>query len=129
MISESSLTLEEASAHVFVFPASFAQQRLWFLHQLDKESSVYHIAAALHLSGALDLKALERSLGEIVQRHEALRTAFMEIDEQVAQLVHPVVGPTLAVVDLTELSAAARAVTVERLTRGEIGRASCRERV
>ncbi len=117
MISEySSLTLEETSADVFVFPASFAQQRLWFLHQLDTESPVYHIAAAMRLTGALDVKALERSLGEIVQRHEALRTAFMEVDEQLAQVVHPVVGSALTVIDLAELTDAAREATVKRLT-------------
>ncbi|HEX2269642.1 MAG TPA: condensation domain-containing protein, partial [Pyrinomonadaceae bacterium] len=120
MISEiTSITaesgLEEASADVFIFPASFAQQRLWFLHQLDKQSPVYHIAAVLHFTGLLDVKALERSLGEIVQRHEALRTGFMEIDEQVAQVIHPVVGPMLTTIDLEGLAVAERDAAVRKL--------------
>jgi amino acid adenylation domain-containing protein len=120
MISELSLItaesgFEEATADVFVFPASFAQQRLWFLHQFDKQSAVYHIPAALHLSGPLDVNALEQSFGEIVQRHEALRTAFMEIDEQVAQVIHPTIGPGLSVVDLEGLASSERDAESQRV--------------
>ncbi|HEX5725783.1 MAG TPA: amino acid adenylation domain-containing protein, partial [Longimicrobiaceae bacterium] len=57
-------------------PLSFAQERLWFLDRLEPESATYNIPAALRLTGALDERALERTLGEIVRRHEALRTTF-----------------------------------------------------
>ena len=57
-------------------PLSFSQQRLWFLDQFDPGSAVYNLPIALRLSGALDVSALERSLQEIVRRHEALRTTF-----------------------------------------------------
>jgi amino acid adenylation domain-containing protein len=57
-------------------PLSFAQQRLWFLEQLEPGSSVYHLPLALRLTGALNVEALEASLAEIVRRHEALRTVF-----------------------------------------------------
>jgi amino acid adenylation domain-containing protein len=57
-------------------PLSFAQQRLWFLDQLEPGSSVYHLPLALRLSGPLNVEALESSLHEIVVRHEALRTVF-----------------------------------------------------
>jgi hypothetical protein len=57
-------------------PLSFAQERLWFLEQLDPGSAAYHLPGAFRLRGALDPAVLERSLGEIVRRHDALRTTF-----------------------------------------------------
>src|SRR6185436_19644310 len=57
-------------------PLSFAQQRLWFLDQLEPGSAAYHIPAALRMRGALDIAALERAIGAIVARHEVLRTRF-----------------------------------------------------
>ncbi|MFD9482606.1 amino acid adenylation domain-containing protein [Streptomyces sp. NPDC059991] len=59
---------------------SFAQQRLWFLAQLDGTSAYYNIPMALRLSGPLDRPALQRALAEIVRRHEVLRTRFVERD-------------------------------------------------
>ena len=57
-------------------PLSFAQERLWFLAQLEPDSSAYHIPTAFRLTGALNVTALEQSLNEIVRRHEALRTTL-----------------------------------------------------
>jgi len=57
-------------------PLSFPQERLWFLDQLEPESPFYNIAGAVRLAGALAVPALERSLAEVVARHEALRTTF-----------------------------------------------------
>src|SRR5262249_31984256 len=57
-------------------PVSFVQERLWFLDQLVPESDAYNVPAALRLTGALNIPALERALNEIVRRHEALRTTF-----------------------------------------------------
>ena len=70
-------------------PLSYAQQRQWFLWQLEPDSSAYHIPAALHLRGALDIAALERALSELVVRHEALRTVFETLDGEAAQVVQP----------------------------------------
>src|SRR5687767_9377521 len=67
-------------AHTGRTPLSFAQQRLWFLEQLSPGSPVYNVIEALRLHGALDIPALERSLQEIIRRHEALRTNFVAID-------------------------------------------------
>src|SRR5665213_1363528 len=61
-------------------PLSFAQQRLWFLNQLDPNSPVYNIGVPLRVKGALNVPALQRTLAEIVQRHEDLRTSFVQID-------------------------------------------------
>ncbi|KAB8141160.1 amino acid adenylation domain-containing protein [Chloroflexia bacterium SDU3-3] len=68
-------------------PLSFAQQRLWFLAQLEPDSPFYNTPAAVRLDGALAVDALERALGEIVRRHEALRTTFQLVDGQPAQVV------------------------------------------
>ena len=68
-------------------PLSFAQQRLWFLAQMEGGSQAYHIPLALHLSGALDCHALQRALDRIVARHEALRTRFVRVGGQPLQRV------------------------------------------
>src|SRR4028119_1951273 len=69
------------------FPLSFAQQRLWFLNQLQPASTAYNMSAALELEGELEISALERRLCEIVRRHEALRTTFNTVEEEPVQVV------------------------------------------
>ena len=61
-------------------PLSFAQQRLWFLDQLEPGSAAYNLSGRLHLEGRLEVSSLEASLNEIVRRHEALRTIFSTRD-------------------------------------------------
>ena len=68
-------------------PLSYAQQRIWFLDQMDPGNSVYNVPAALRLSGRLDVQALVRSLEEIVRRHESLRTIFSIVDGQAVQII------------------------------------------
>ncbi len=67
---------------------SYAQQRLWFIDQLQSGNSSYNISAALRLSGALDVEALRMSFDEIVRRHEILRTTFVTEEGQGRQLVN-----------------------------------------
>ncbi|MHA6924944.1 non-ribosomal peptide synthetase [Ralstonia pseudosolanacearum] len=83
-------------------PLSFAQQRLWFLAQMEGGSEAYHIPVGLRLQGELDEDALRRSLDRIVARHEALRTRFEVQEGQAVQRVAPAdVGLTLDWVDLS----------------------------
>jgi amino acid adenylation domain-containing protein len=83
-------------------PLSFAQERLWFIDQLDPGSPAYNVPLALDLRGPLDPAALERALGEIVRRHEVLRTVFAAAEGgEPVQVVRPFDGFRLAVVDLT----------------------------
>src|ERR1044072_2436116 len=70
-------------------PLSFAQQRLWFLHQLEPGNTAYHLPLYYRLDGPLDIKAFERSLNEIVRRHEMLRTVFREKNGTAVQIVLP----------------------------------------
>src|SRR3712207_2953192 len=76
-------------------PLSFAQERLWFIDRLEPGSAVYNIPMAWRLGGALDVDALERALGEIVRRHESLRTVFREVDGSPVQVIAPFGGFTL----------------------------------
>ncbi|MDG9931269.1 MULTISPECIES: amino acid adenylation domain-containing protein, partial [unclassified Pseudomonas] len=67
---------------------SYAQQRQWFLWQLEPDSAAYHISLALRLKGQLDLQALQRSFAALIHRHESLRTTFREEGESVVQVIH-----------------------------------------
>ncbi|WP_438040320.1 amino acid adenylation domain-containing protein [Sorangium sp. So ce128] len=104
---------------VFVFPMSFAQERLWFLAQLDPESASYNLATAVRLTGALEVSVVERCLSEIVRRHEILRTTFTVVDGEPAQVVHPDMAPRLGRVDLGALPAAQRDAELGRLIERE----------
>ncbi len=83
-------------------PLSFAQQRLWFLDQLQPNSALYNIPMVLHFRGNLNQKALEQSLREICNRHEVLRTNFVTIDGQPTQVIQTT-RETISVVDLQDL--------------------------
>ncbi len=100
-------------------PLSFAQQRLWFIDQLEPGSPLYNIPAALRVQGAFDREVLVRCLGEIVRRHEALRTAFVASGGVPFQVIQPARRFPLPVVDLTGLPERAREALVPALTREE----------
>jgi amino acid adenylation domain-containing protein len=92
------------------YPLSFAQQRLWFLNQLEPDSSQYNLPLRLHLEGELRVGLLEKSLVEIVRRHEALRTCFPVVDNQPVQVVSAPQALPLALTDLSHLADAASMV-------------------
>ncbi|HVG43861.1 MAG TPA: amino acid adenylation domain-containing protein, partial [Longimicrobium sp.] len=104
-------------------PLSFAQERLWFIDRLEPGSAVYNIPVAWRLGGALDGAALERSLSEIVRRHESLRTTFVEVDGSPVQMVAPFGGFTLPVEDLSGSSETDREAEVGRRAGEEARRA------
>ena len=85
-------------------PLSFAQQRLWFLDQLVPHTPVYNMLTGVRLPCALDVAALEKSLNEIVRRHETLRTTIAVVGGQPHQIIAPELKLTLPLVDLRELS-------------------------
>jgi amino acid adenylation domain-containing protein len=89
------------------FPLSFAQQRLWFLDQLEPGPQ-YHDPFHLRLSGRLDLEALQAALSEIVRRHEALRASFDVLDGRPWQRILPHANVPVPLLDLSMLPAAER---------------------
>ncbi|HEU4561203.1 MAG TPA: amino acid adenylation domain-containing protein, partial [Longimicrobium sp.] len=95
-------------------PLSFAQERLWFIDQLEPGSAAYNVPLALDLPGPLDTAALERALGEIVHRHEPLRTVFAVRNDEPVQVIQPFAGFPLPVADLTTLSGDERHAEAER---------------
>ena len=70
-------------------PLSFAQQRLWFLDQLDSGKSVYNICRAYRLSGRLDVDALTQSVNEIIRRHEILGLFFLQSTIKLSRSLSP----------------------------------------
>jgi amino acid adenylation domain-containing protein len=86
-------------------PLSFAQQRLWFLWNLEPDSSMYNMPGALRLRGELNLDALRQTFETLVQRHAVLRTTFYEEDGQTWQRVHPQLPLSFVDSDLRHLPA------------------------
>ncbi|HLL45372.1 MAG TPA: amino acid adenylation domain-containing protein, partial [Longimicrobiaceae bacterium] len=111
-----------AGAREGEFPLSFAQSRLWFIHQLDPASAVYNIPAALAVDGDVDAEVLERVLAEIVRRHGALRTVFRVAAGEPVQVVRPHAEATLRVVDLLGHPAEGRDEAASRFLRDEAAR-------
>ncbi|HJX28291.1 MAG TPA: amino acid adenylation domain-containing protein, partial [Thermoanaerobaculia bacterium] len=105
-------------------PLSFAQQRLWFLEQLEPGNTAYHMPQAVRLTGRVSAKLLERIFAAIVARHEALRTTFVSRGEQPAQVIASAGErpPVLRVIDLSGLPEAEREERAHALARQEAAR-------
>jgi hypothetical protein len=104
---------------LYRFPTSLAQQSFWYLDRLEPGNPCWNIAVRFRIIGALDVSVLERSINEIVHRHEVLRTSFALIDGVPAQIVHSDGIIPLPVDDLSHLTSPARDEEEERRTIAE----------
>jgi aspartate racemase len=124
-LHEANLAARSTLPHVFPvsrdgnLPLSFAQQHLWFLDQLAPGNPAYNIPVAYRITGRLNVMALEQSLGEIVRRHEILRTTFSVMAGQPVQVIAPALAVPLSVVDLRDLSETQREAETQRLATEE----------
>ncbi|MGH2506704.1 MAG: non-ribosomal peptide synthetase, partial [Ktedonobacteraceae bacterium] len=122
LASDASTDVHTQDEHedVFVLPASFAQQRLWFLEQW--EPGVYNIPFSVGLTGQLDIDATERAFQEIIRRHEALRTTFNMVESQLMQIVAPHMPFALNIIDLQMFSEDVRRTKGRRLIKEQFHR-------
>src|SRR5690348_4595731 len=103
-VSETVSDLRQPKAQQLVcFPASFAQQRLWFIDQLTPGSATYNLPSALRIRGELDVEVLERTLQEVTDRHETLRTRFVSVRGEPQQVIEDQLNVQLPVLDLTSI--------------------------
>jgi amino acid adenylation domain-containing protein len=100
-------------------PLSFAQQRLWFLDQLEPNNPFYNNPGAVRLRGALNIAAFGKALNEIVRRHEILRTSFPAVMGQPVQFISPPVAINFPKIDLSELAEGQQESEVMRLAKRE----------
>jgi amino acid adenylation domain-containing protein len=110
---------------IFIFPASFAQQRLWFVEQLLPGTSLYSIPLVFRLTGSLTRSHLQKSLQAIVRRHEVLRTTFDMVDGQLFQVIAQGSQVPFKATDLRSLSARTREDTALRQIWQEIEQPFC----
>jgi len=108
--------------HLGPSPLSFAQQRLWFLDQLEPASPFYNIPLAIRMVGILDVAALEATLAALVARHEALRTTFTAVEGSPLQIIAPVSRVDLPVLDLSGLPDGEREARALELSTAEARR-------
>ena len=113
--------LRQQAPRARTVPLSFAQQRLWFLDQLESDSSALNISKAVRMVGRLDVPALEKTLKALVSRHESLRTNFKLVDGEAVQVISPALEMKISVVDLRGLRPDERELEFQRLG-GEAGR-------
>ena len=102
-------------------PASFAQQRLWFIDQMEGGSSQYNMPGTLRFKGHFDDTVIEQAFARIVERHEPLRTVFVNSDNGVQQVIRHQAGLTLSRMDFTTLSPQAQEQAVQQAARADAG--------
>ncbi|MES9673285.1 condensation domain-containing protein, partial [Bacillus pseudomycoides] len=101
-------------------PLSYAQQRLWFMDQLEPNSSLYNIPTAWRLKGQWGIEALEKGCNALIQRHEVLRTVIQEINGEPMQVIEAYTPKALQVIDLRHLSQEEKELRLKVLTQSEI---------
>jgi Condensation domain len=100
----------------YQFPATLAQQAFWFLEHVEDPGSMWNIAVRFRLKGRLDGARLEKAVQLVAHRHEALRTAFKVVDDDLAQIVHEEVFIPMTVTDLSGVEAGERDSREEAIT-------------
>ena len=103
-------------------PLSFAQQRLWFIAQLEPDNPFYNCMEALRMTGKLNVSLLEQVFNEVVRRHDALRTTFKLVDGEPVQIVSSEIKLNYRVIDLQGLPASERERQVSKLSSEEMRR-------
>ena len=123
MLSDSTAPGEDTALDdVFVFPLSFAQQRLWFFQQMYPQSPAYNMPVAIRLRGQLELHHLQATLDELARRHEVLRTSIDLVDGQPAQIISQPTTISLPVDDLSSLPEVEKETATRKLVSAEIDR-------
>ena len=110
------------NGEVYVFPMSFAQQRLWFLDQLAPANAFYNLPAAMRFAADVQVPTLEAALNGIIRRHESLRTVFAVQEGRPVQLVLPELTIQVPIVDLRQLDPSERELEARRLATEEARR-------
>jgi amino acid adenylation domain-containing protein len=93
-----------STQEMICFPASFAQQRLWFIDQMTPGKATYNLPGALRVTGKLDVAVLKKALEEVSRRHETLRTRFVSVQGEAQQVIEDQVKVQLPIVDLTSIA-------------------------
>jgi len=111
--------IEQIAKNTEIIPLSWAQERLWFLAQLEGPSATYNIPVAIKLSGNLDKNALQQSLREIVRRHEVLRTCFPTSEGQPRQVIDTEATINIKEIDLQQLETTEKETVLSQLVNQE----------
>ena len=98
--------LRKKSQQSKTYPLSFAQERLWFIDRLVRDSALYNLTAAVRLTGQLNIPALELTINEICRRHKSLTTTFPTVDGQPVQMVNLAQPISIPMIDLSSWSVA-----------------------
>jgi amino acid adenylation domain-containing protein len=104
---------------MFVFPASYAQQRLWFLDRFEAPGAQYNVSTAIRLQGHLNIEVVQKAMAAIVERHEILRTTFALLEGVPMQMVAPSLVLPFLQTDISHFPEAEREAEAYRITREE----------
>ena len=107
--------LRQKTSRVRTAPASFAQQRVWFLDRLEPDNAAFNISRPIRMVGDLNVSVLRQTFNELLARHDALRTSFTVVDGEPVQSIAPKIEIELPIVDLAHLTPESRASELSRL--------------
>ena len=114
--------LKRAASQPRQSPLSFAQQRLWFLNQLEPNSPLYNIGAVAKATGTIDRPSLQRAFEMIIDRHEMLRTRFCCPDGTPVQIIDPTSAFQLGTADVSSVTELQREAEAQRRVQAELNR-------